>query len=155
MSKGLRLAGMVACLVFGNAHAATASYKYDALGRLTQVEYDTGKVAIYYYDAAGNRSRVVTGTKTGVPSSITVPASSITGNYTISWGSATGAVTAYHLFQATNTSFSGETLLYTGSALSFDILGRLSGTYYYRVRSCIDVICSVTRAGANGIVVTR
>jgi hypothetical protein len=73
----------------------------------------------------------------------------------VSWGAATGTVTAYQLYQATNTSFSGETLLYTGTARSFAITGRLSGTYYYRVRSCLDVLCSAPRAGSNGIVVTR
>ena len=32
------------------------SYQYDALGRLTQVDYDGGKTIIYKYDAAGNRT---------------------------------------------------------------------------------------------------
>jgi hypothetical protein len=158
MTHRFVLAGPLACLsivLAGSAVAATASYQYDALGRLRVVDYDTGKVAIYDYDNAGNRQRVVTGTKPGVPSFITVPNSSTTGNYTISWGTATGTVTAYQLFQATNTSFSGETLIYSGSAESFAISGRLSGTYYYRVRACISSLCQGTRAESNGIVVTR
>ena len=36
-------------------HAATVSYSYDALSRLTQVAYDSGPVINYVYDAAGNR----------------------------------------------------------------------------------------------------
>lgn len=157
MTQHWLLAGFVACLVLAgaSAQAATATYSYDALGRLSQVIDDTGKVAIYYYDKAGNRDRVVTGTITGIPASITVPASSTTGSYTISWGLATGTVTAYQLYEATNPTFTGETLLYTGTSRSRALSGRLSGTYYYRVRSCIDAICSGYRAGTNGIVVTR
>ena len=157
MTQRWLLAGLCACIALaaGPAPAATAAYDYDALGRLRKVDYDTGQIAIYDYDDAGNRVRVVTGTKPGVPASITVPASNTTGNYTISWGAASGTVTAYQLFQATNTSFSGETLIYTGTPRSFAISGQLSGTYYYRVRACISSVCQGTRAGANGIVVTR
>src|SRR5438128_8652312 len=35
--------------------AATTSYKYDSLNRLTQVTYSDGSVIKYTYDAAGNR----------------------------------------------------------------------------------------------------
>jgi hypothetical protein len=143
------------CLAIGTAVADTANYQYDALGRLRLVEYVTGKVAIYDYDNAGNRIRVVTGTAPGVPSSITVPTSSTTGSYTISWGAASGTVTAYQLFEATNSSFTGETVIYTGSALSVAVTGRLSGTYHYRVHACISSLCKGKLAGANGIVVTR
>jgi YD repeat-containing protein len=36
--------------------AASASYTYDALGRLVQVTYDNGTIIVYAYDAAGNRT---------------------------------------------------------------------------------------------------
>jgi YD repeat-containing protein len=37
--------------------AASASYTYDALGRMVQVTYpDTGTTIVYNYDAAGNRT---------------------------------------------------------------------------------------------------
>ncbi len=35
--------------------AASVTYKYDSLGRLTQVIYDDGKTITYVYDEAGNR----------------------------------------------------------------------------------------------------
>jgi YD repeat-containing protein len=158
MTHRFVLAGPLVCLsimLAGSAVAATASYQYDALGRLTEVRYDTGMVAIYKYDAAGNRDKVITGTIPGTPASITVPTSSTTGSYTIRWGASTGTVTAYQLYEATNPSFTGATLLYTGTALSRALSGRLSGRYYYRVRACIDAICSGYQADTIGILVTR
>src|SRR5688572_8577143 len=45
------------------AQAGSATYKYDNLGRLSEINYGTGVVVKYGYDAAGNRStEVVTGT---------------------------------------------------------------------------------------------
>jgi YD repeat-containing protein len=37
------------------AHAETADYKYDSSGRLTEVNYSSGKKVVYTYDAVGNR----------------------------------------------------------------------------------------------------
>jgi RHS Repeat len=47
MTQRLLLAGIAACVVLagGPALAATASYQYDALGRLTGVTTSDGKVA--------------------------------------------------------------------------------------------------------------
>ena len=138
----------------GATLAATASYEYDALGRLTRIALSDGKRVIYRLDAAGNRTQVVSGTLPGVPSSITVPSSSTSGSYTISWGPASGTVTAYHLYEATNTDFSGQQFVYTGTALSTALSGRGNGTYYYRVRACFDDDCSAYRTGSNGVSVT-
>lgn len=150
------LAVLTACVILaaGAAHGATASYAYDALGRLTKVTASDGKLAVYTYDAAGNRTQVVSGTQTGVPSSITVPTSSTSGAYTISWGSASGALTAYELFEAANSGFTGQTRVYNGTALSAALTGRASGTYYYRVRACLNTDCSSYRTGANAVTVT-
>jgi YD repeat-containing protein len=155
MPEHLRLGSILICLLLaaGVAIAATATYDYDALGRLTRVQYADGKVAIYRYDAAGNRTQVLSGTLPAVPASITVPSSSATGAYTVSWGAASGTVTAYKLYQASNASFSGQTLVYSGTALSVALSGRSNGTYYYRVQACFDADCSAYRTGANGVVV--
>jgi hypothetical protein len=138
----------------GAAVAATASYEYDALGRLTRIGYPDGKRVIYRLDAAGNRTQVSSGTLPGAPSSITVPTGSSSGSYTISWGAATGTVTSYQLYEATNTSFSGQQLIQAGTGRSTTISGRGNGTYYYRVRACWDTECSAYRTGSNGVTVT-
>lgn len=45
------------------SQAGNATYKYDTLGRLSEIHYGTGVVLKYGYDAAGNRStELVTGT---------------------------------------------------------------------------------------------
>jgi len=145
---------VVSILATGATLAATASYEYDALGRLTRIGYSDGTRVIYRLDAAGNRTQVVSGTLSGVPYSITVPSSSTSGSYAISWGSATGTVTAYNLYEATNSSFSGQQPVYTGTARSTALSGRGNGTYYYRVRACFDDDCSAYRTGSNGVIVT-
>jgi YD repeat-containing protein len=138
----------------GATLAATASYQYDALGRLTRISYSDGKQVIYRLDAAGNRTQVTSGTPAGVPASITVPLSSTSGAYMVSWGASTGTVTAYQLYEANNTSFSGQQLLQTGTGRSALIQGRGNGIYYYRVRACFDTECSAYRTGSNGVTVT-
>ena len=52
----------VAALVVSQPALATngsVSYTYDALGRLATASYDTGVIAIYSYDANGNRTAQV------------------------------------------------------------------------------------------------
>jgi YD repeat-containing protein len=46
-----------------SAYAGSFTYRYDSLGRLSEISYDSGAVVRYTYDAAGNRtSEIVTGT---------------------------------------------------------------------------------------------
>lgn len=145
---------LLAFAATGATLAATATYEYDALGRLSRVTRSDGKVEVYRLDAAGNRTQVVSGTLAGVPASIAVPSSSTTGAYTISWGAASGTVTAYELYEATNSGFSGQARVYSGTALSTSLTGRTNGTYYYRVRACFDSDCGGYRTGPNGVTVT-
>lgn len=52
-------------LMSGAAVAGTSTYTYDSLGRLTRVVYNNGTTTTtinYSYDAAGNRTSVVTTT---------------------------------------------------------------------------------------------
>ena len=104
------------------------------------------------YRTGGNG--VVVNLTPGVPASITVPATSTTGAYTVSWGTSTGTVTEYQLYEATNSAFTGQTLAYSGTGTSKAISGKTNGSYYYRVRACNGTICGGYRTGANPTVVT-
>jgi len=42
------------------AASDSATYIYDALGRVTQVTFTNGTTTVYTYDSAGNRTNVVT-----------------------------------------------------------------------------------------------
>lgn len=48
------VAGFAAALTLASA-ASQTSYAYDALGRVTRVDYANGTVVEYQYDAVGNR----------------------------------------------------------------------------------------------------
>ena len=73
----------------------------------------------------------------GVPSSINGPANPYYyANYNITWGSASGKVTNYQLYQGTSSSFTSQFKAYDGSALYDSITVTAYGTYYYRVRAC-------------------
>jgi YD repeat-containing protein len=136
------------------ALAGTLNYEYDALGRLEEVRHPDGSVVSYTLDPAGNRTEVASRTPPGIPSSITVPSSSTTGSYTVSWGAASGTLTAYELYEATNSGFSGQLLVYSGASTSKAISGKGNGTYYYRVRACNGSACGGYRSGSNATTVT-
>lgn len=136
------------------SQADTVTYAYDTLGRLTEVRHSDGSTVTYTLDPAGNRTQVATSTPPGAPASISVPAISSTGSYTISWGAASGTVTAYQLYEAGNAGFSGENLAYSGTGTSQAISGKGNGSYYYRVRACNGSPCSAYRTGGNAVTVT-
>lgn len=122
-----------------------------------------GNGTYYYRVRACNTTAVCSGFRTGgnaitvtvppsVPPSISVPSSSTTGNYSISWGASSGTLTTYQLFEATNASFTGAVQVYSGTARSFAFSGRDSGTYYYRVRACNGTAaCSGYRTGTTAL----
>jgi len=91
--------------------------------------------------------------------SISVPPSSNSGIYSISW-SASGA-TDYLIQESTDPSFPGtpgtkqQRFLYQGAALSLTLMGKSNGVYYYRVWACNRnkdySSCSGPVNGANGV----
>jgi hypothetical protein len=87
-----------------------------------------------------------------VPASITVPASSTTGNFTVSWASSTGA-TGYDLEEDSSSAFSSPTQVYTGANTSFAVTNKPAGTYWYRVRATSSLGNSAWRTSTNGCVV--
>lgn len=163
---------------WGAATAAVSSYElYEATNSnfsgQTLVHSGTGTSKAltgrsngnYYYRVRGCNAGTCSGYRTGanavavtlppgIPPSISVPSGSTTGNYTISWGASSGTVTAYKLYEATSSNFSGQTLVYNGAGTSKALSGRGNGTYYYRVRACNGSACSGYRTGSNALSVT-
>ena len=90
----------------------------------------------------------------GVPGTMTIPTTDIDGTYAVSWIASGGTVTAYQLYEATQSNFSNETQVYSGAAASASLSGRGNGTFHYRVRACNGPSCSTHSVGGNPIVVT-
>ena len=90
----------------------------------------------------------------GVPASITSPSTDNNGIFTVSWGTASGTITKYELYQQKN---AGDwTLKHSGTARSKAISGLSDGSYIYRVRACETknsfTACSAYRtAGATTV----
>jgi YD repeat-containing protein len=59
------LIAFVSVALPSEAASGTATYSYDALGRLVQVTYNNGTTIAYTYDTAGNRVSVVVTCGTG------------------------------------------------------------------------------------------
>jgi YD repeat-containing protein len=144
---------ILAATVSSVSSAATTGYEYDALGRLNKVTHANGNVTTYKLDAAGNRTEVEELAGQAAPASISVPATSLTGSYTVSW-TAGGTVAAYELWESTSSTFTTQQRVFIGPGTSASISGHGNGTWYYRVRGCNGSACTTFRTGANGIVVT-
>jgi len=69
-----------------------------------------------------------------VPTTFTVPPSSRSGTYTLTWSPVAG-VTVYELQEATSPAFGDAKTIYRGTNTSFIVRGRKDGTYFYRVRA--------------------
>jgi predicted phage tail protein len=82
---------------------------------------------------SGSKNTVVTHPPASAPS-LSVPATSSTGSYTVSWGSVSTA-TSYTLQESSNGGSSWSTA-YSGSAQSKALSGKGDGTYTYRVEAC-------------------
>jgi hypothetical protein len=80
------------------------------------------------------------------PATITYPASSSTGQYTVSWASSTGA-TSYRLERSRNDN--DWTRVYTGSNTSYSERISSSGNYRYRVRATNSAGNSSWRTGTS------
>ncbi len=101
----------------------------------------------------GAASCVVNTTPPGTPSSITYPASSSTGRYTISWGSGSGA-TSYQLKRSRNNSTTW-TVIYTGTARSYSENVTTNGSYKYSVKAINAAGSSAWRTKTTGCLVYR
>ncbi|MHC5079188.1 MAG: fibronectin type III domain-containing protein [Planctomycetota bacterium] len=83
------------------------------------------------------------------PATLDVPPTTRTGNYTISWASSEGAV-RYELEEDISPSFNDPQSIYDGPDTSFDVTGKTSGVYYYRVRGINGAGAGSWRIAPNG-----
>jgi YD repeat-containing protein len=136
------------------------SYRYDANGRRVlsdsstqgkifslygqdgvlrrQQDQRTGKTSEYVYLGGSLVARVINAQTLPVPTT-SVPASSSTGLYTVSWTS-TATATGYELQEKVGSA--GEwTNVYNGTATSYTPSGKGNGAYSYRTRGCLYVNC--------------
>jgi hypothetical protein len=93
----------------------------------------------------------------GRPPWITVPSSSTTGSYTVSWGASSTSGVTYVLQEATKATFStGLRTAYSGASTKAPITGRSAGkTYYYRVKATkAGYADSAWMTGSNGCAVS-
>jgi len=79
--------------------------------------------------------------------SVAAPATSATGNYTLSW-SGVATASSYQVEESQNGG--AWTLLYDGSALSIGVGGRPQGSHQYRARACNIAGCG----GYSAVVIT-
>jgi hypothetical protein len=117
----------------------------DASAVVTSV---VGDYPVYYdvTDAAGNVAVRVTRTvhvfnQAQPPSLFTVPTSSTTGDFTLTW-SASADAEGYEIEESTTGTFTGVAT-YTvglGSTESYLVTGRVPGTYYYQIRAVHSVM---------------
>ena len=113
-----------------NANAASITYTYDSLGRITQATYASGAVVTYAYDSGGNiTSRVfvaATSTAPGAPTGVTAVGGN--GQATVSFAAPANnggsPITGY-----TVTSSPGGVTL-SGTASPFVVTGLANGTSY-------------------------
>lgn len=152
----------------GSVTALSESMQYDELGRLIEQDGANGQKQTYQYDLDGNvqsttnalghtvayqydalnRVKQVTesgGASLGVPT-LSVPASSTNGSYTVSW-SATGNTTSYTLQEQANGG--AWSTVYTGANTSTALSGKVNGTYSYQVQACNAGGCGGWSAAAN------
>lgn len=141
--------------------------QYDAVGRLYQKSGNNGQTVTYGYDGNGNvltatdaaghvvtnqydhLDRVSQSTESGgasppVPTgspTLTVPATSTTGSYTVSWTAVTGA-NRYILQE-------GGVAVINGAATSWTASGKANGTYTYQVKACNATGCGPLSAASS------
>lgn len=73
------------------------------------------------------------------PASLTLYAGNCYGHNDYTWTPACGSVTHYELYRSPTSSFTSQTLEYSGLNLSKHVV--VSGTTYFRVRACIGANC--------------
>ncbi len=126
------------------------TYAYDGNGNVLSVIDATGHTVSYQYDAL---NRVTQSSESGGGSptapttapTISVPSSSTSGAYTVSWSSITGA-TYYVLQEKVGSTWSQ---VQSSSALSWSPTGKATNTYSYQAKACNATGCGPWSSAAT------
>jgi len=124
-------------------HSQLTSYTYDGNGNVHTITNAAGHVVAYDHDAL---NRVIKITESGgatpvAPTAspiLTVPGSSTTGSYVVSWTGVSGA-SSYTLQEQVNGG--AWSSVQSNSSGSWNTSGKANGTYGYRVQACNAVGC--------------
>jgi YD repeat-containing protein len=119
-------------------HSQLLTYSYDGNGNVVSVTDAAGHVVDNQYDALDRLTRTTSsgGASPPMPSAaptLTAPANSANGSYSVSWSGVSGA-TSYTLQEQVNGG--GWTPLQSSGATSFTLTNQGPGTYSYRVIAC-------------------
>jgi len=88
------------------------------------------------------------------PATITVPGSSPTGDYTVSWDASTTPGATYTLQESTDQTFATNVVETLNAVSPVSVTGKTNGTYYYRVKAVNPpMLDSGWTTGGNGCVV--
>jgi len=125
-------------------HNQTLTYAYDGNGNVISVADDVGHTISNQYDALNRLTRKTSsgGASPLMPSAaptLSAPATSSNGSYSMSWSAISGA-TSYTLQKQLNGG--GWSTVQTGGSTSFALSSQGSGTYGYRVQACNVTGCS-------------
>jgi YD repeat-containing protein len=125
-------------------HSQQLTYAYDGNGNVVSVTDAVGHVVSNQYDALNRLTRKTSsgGASPLLPSAaptLSAPANSSNGSYSMSWSTVSGATT-YTLQKQLNGG--GWSTVQTGGSTSFAVSSQGSGTYGYRVIACNVTGCS-------------
>jgi len=129
------------------ANGQKQTYQYDLDGNLVSTTNAVGHTIAYQYDALNRLSQTAeSGGASLTAPTLSVPLSSATGSYTVSWA-ATSDTTSYTLQEQVNGG--AWSTIYTGSNTSWGLSGKSDDSYGYQVEACNAGGCSGWSATAS------
>jgi len=132
-------------------HSQKLTYGYDGNGNVVSVADAVGHSVSNQYDALNRLTRKTSsgGASPLIPSAaptLSAPATSSNGSYSVSWGTVSGA-TSYILQEQVNGG--AWATIQSSAAISWAASGKSNGSYGYHVRACNSSGCSVWSSVAS------
>jgi len=141
--------------LYSNSDNLIGEYQFTV--PINETETAQAWVKEYYYLGS---MQVAMAERTPVPAPSAVPFLNVPanddgyGNFTLSWGNATGDVQWYALEESVN-GVNGYQVIYSGTDLSWALQSKADGSYYYRIRACNIDACGAYTEGSQAVVVVQ